>query len=314
MATEAHKYRVGVFVIVASIIGVATVIWLGASRFFEETERAVTYFSESVQGLDPGASVKYRGVPSGRVATIHIAPDGELIEVIIDLDVDTAKALKQDPSLRATLELSGITGLRYIEIDRRSGDALNQMPVLSFKPPYDVIPSSRSSFKAIQAALGDVYDRVMQIDFAGISHDARTALQSATNVLRDERLDALLTNLKTTTQSTSAVMKNLEGMTKNVQLAPAVDNATQATAEAKALFRELNTGATGQQLGEAIKQLGLLVQTSQQAIVSLQYTLQRLDRTAGNLQGLTDELRSQPSRLLFAAPPAPRGPSEEKTK
>lgn len=85
MATEAHKYRVGVFVIVASIIGVATVIWLGASRFFEETERAVTYFSESVQGLDPGASVKYRGVPSGRVATIHIAPDGELIEVIIDL-------------------------------------------------------------------------------------------------------------------------------------------------------------------------------------------------------------------------------------
>ena len=314
MATEAHKYRVGVFVIGASIIGVATIIWLGASRFFEETQRGVTYFSESVQGLEPGSSIKYRGVPSGRVASIHIAPDGELIEVVLDLDVDTAKALKQDPSLRATLELSGITGLRYIEIDRRSGDALNQMPTLSFQPPYDVIPSSRSSFKAIQAALSDVYDRIMQLDFGGISNDARTALQSATNVLRDERLDALMSNLKSTSQSTSEVMKNLSAMTRNVQLAPAVDNATQATAEAKSLFRELNSGPTGKQLSETIKQLGSLVESSQQAVISMQYTLQRLDRTAGNLQGLTDELRSQPSRLLFAAPPAPRGPSEEKTK
>ncbi|HVM97225.1 MAG TPA: MlaD family protein, partial [Candidatus Acidoferrales bacterium] len=303
MATEAHKYRVGVFVIVATFIGIGTVIWLGASRFFEETQRGVTYFAESVQGLDPGASVKYRGVPSGRVAAIRIAPDGELIEVVMDLDVNTGKALKQDPNLRATLELSGITGLRFIEIDRRSGDALNQMPELSFQPPYEVIPSARSSFKAIQAALSDVYDRVMQLDFAGISSDARTALQSATNVLRDERLDALLTNLKSTSQETSQVMKNLEAMTKNVQLAPAVDNATQATSEAKALFRELNTGPTGQQLAETIRQLAQLVQSSQQAVISMQYTLQRLDRTAGNLQGLTDDLRSQPSRLLFAAPP-----------
>ena len=156
MATEAHKFEVGVFVIAATLIGVAATIWLGASRFFQETEHVVRYFSESVQGLDPGAAVKYRGVPAGRVDTIGIAPDGELIEVHMEIDVKAAKALKRDPSLRATLELSGITGLRYIEIDRRSGDALNQAPTLTFKPPSEVIPSARSSFKAIQNALGDV--------------------------------------------------------------------------------------------------------------------------------------------------------------
>lgn len=307
MATEAHKFRVGVFVIAASIIGIGTVIWLGASRFFEETQRVVTYFSESVQGLEPGAAVKYRGVPSGRVAAIRIAPDGELIEVVMDLDVKAAKALKQDPSLRATLELSGITGLRFLEIDRRSGDALQQMPTLPFQPPYEVIPSSRSSFKAIQAALSDVYDRVMQVDFAGISNDARTALQSATNVLRDERLDALLTNLKATTQGTSDLVRNLESMTKGVHLAPAVDNATQAAADAKALFYDLSKGPTGRELAEAIVQLNGLMQSSHQTVVGIQQTLQRLDRTASGLQALTDDLRGQPSRLLFAEPPAPRG-------
>ena len=88
MATEARKFRVGVFTLVAVAILIGTIIWLGASRFFERTLRLDTYFSESVQGLEPGAAVKYRGVPSGRVEEIRIAPDGDLIEVVMSMDPD----------------------------------------------------------------------------------------------------------------------------------------------------------------------------------------------------------------------------------
>ena len=293
------------FVIAATLIGVAAAIWLGASRFFQETEHFVSYFSESVQGLDPGAAVKYRGVPAGRVDTIGIAPDGELIEVHMEIDVKAAKALKRDPSLRATLELSGITGLRYIEIDRRSGDALNQAPTLTFKPPSEVIPSSRSSFKAIQNALGDVYDRIMQLDLGGISNDTRTALQAANQLLRDERVDAILTNFKAVSTSTDKLVRNLETMTAGVKLAPAMENATQATAQARALFTELTTGPTGKQMGETVAQLNRLAESAQQAVGGLQYSIERLDRTVGNLQTLTEEVRGQPSLLLFSAPPTP---------
>jgi phospholipid/cholesterol/gamma-HCH transport system substrate-binding protein len=306
VATEVHKFEVGVFVIVSTIIAIVGAIWLGASRFFEKTEPYVTYLSESVQGLDPGSAVKYRGVPAGHVATITIAPDGELIEVRMDIDEETAKALKRDPNLRATLELSGITGLRYVEIDRRSGDALHQAPVLDFKPPCEVIPSSRSSFKALQSALEDVYDRFMQLDVGGISTDAKTALQAATQLLTDERIDAVLSNLKSTTQHTSEVTKNLDAMTRGVRLAPAVQNATEATAEAKTLIADLSKGALGQQLGQAIEQYNQLALTAQQVVASMQYTLERLDRTASSLQLLSEELRGQPSLLLFAEPPPPR--------
>jgi phospholipid/cholesterol/gamma-HCH transport system substrate-binding protein len=306
VATEANKFEVGVFVIVTTVIAIAGAIWLGASRFLEKTDRYVTYFSESVQGLDPGSSVKFRGVPGGHVASIGIASDGELIEVLMDIDSNMAKALKRDPNLRATLELSGITGLRYIEIDRRKGDALNQAPVLNFKPPCDVIPSSRSSFKAIQSALEDVYDRFMQLDVGGISTEAKTALQAATALLRDERIDAVLANLKSTTQSTSQLTKNLEGMTNGVHLAPAIQNATEATAEAKVLISDLSKGPLGQQLGQTIEQYNQLAQTAQQVVAGMQYTLERLDRTASSLQLLSEELRGQPSLLLFAEPPPPR--------
>jgi ABC-type transporter Mla subunit MlaD len=309
VATEAHKFQVGVFVIAATVIAVGTAIWLGASRIFEETQHFVTYFSESVQGLDPGAAVKYRGVPAGRVNTISIASDGELIEVRMDIDVATAKALKQDPSLRATLELSGITGLRYIEIDRRTGDALRQAPTLTFKPPYEVIPSSRSSFKAIQSALGDVYDQFMKLDLPAISADTRGVLQAANQLLRDERIDAVLTNFKAITQSTSGLAKHLETMTAGVKLGPAVDNATQATAEAKALFANLTTGPMGKQLAETIEQVNRLAQGAQQVVLGLQYTIERLERTVGNLESLTEEVSNQPSLLLFSEPPAPQRPA-----
>lgn len=302
MATEAHKFQVGVFVIGATVIGIGAAIWLGASRFFEESKRFVTYFSESVQGLDPGASVKYRGVPVGRVDAIHIAPDGVLIEVAMDCDVEVAKALKEDDSLRATLELSGITGLRYIEIDRHVGDALHQSPTLAFKPPAELIPSARSSFKAIQVALEDVYDRFMQIDLGGISSDAREALQAANQLLRDQRLTTILTNVETASVSTNALTKNLQALT--AKLTPAVDNTTQATAEAKALFANLNAGVTGKQLAATIDRVDRLTQSTQQFIVGLQSTVERLDRTATNLQSLTDEVRGQPSLLLFSEPPS----------
>jgi ABC-type transporter Mla subunit MlaD len=314
MATEASKFQVGAFVIAATVIGIAVVIWLGASRFFEETKRYVTYFSESVQGLDPGAAVKYRGVPAGRVARIGIAPDRNLIEVIMDIDTQVAKVFEGEETLRAQLELSGITGLRYVEIDRHAGESLRESPTLSFKAPHDLIPSARSSFKAITDALQDVYDRIMKVDVGGISNDARATLQSAGDLLRDQRIDAVLTNLKSASESTARLAKNVEAMTTGVKLAPAVDNATQAAEQARALVASLSKGINGEQLGDTFDQLNRLALSTQQFVSGLQSTMDRFDRTVANLQGLTDELRSQPSLLLFGEPPAPRRPANRSSQ
>jgi phospholipid/cholesterol/gamma-HCH transport system substrate-binding protein len=295
---------VGVFVIVAVVIAVGAAIWLGASRFFEETKTFVTYFPESVQGLDPGAAVKYRGVPAGRVERIEIAPDGTLIQVVMDVDTSVAKALKGDVTLRAQLELSGITGLRYIEIDHRSGEALNQAPPLSFEPAYELIPSARSSFKAVQTALGEVYEKIMALDLSGISADARATLQSANHLLSDQRVDTLLSNFAAASESTQRAAKNVEAMTAGVKIAPAVENATEATQDAKAVFANLKKGVNPQELRQTLDQLNQLTMGAQEFVIGLQTTLERLNRAVSSLQGLTEEVRHQPSLLLFGEPPA----------
>ena len=313
MATEARKLRVGIFVIAAACIAVAAAIWLGASRYLADETRTVTYFSESVQGLDPGAAVKYRGVPAGRVERIGIAPDGDLIEVVMSVDRKFADRMLKDPTLRAQLQLSGITGLRYVEIDRTTVEA--QAPQLSFEPEYPLIPSSPSQFKAVQEALQDIYGRVMSVDLAGISADTRETLQAAGKILRDERLPQIIGNMSEITDSARKATANVEQMTAGVRLAPVVTELHQTTAQAKDLLGELRNGETGKELRSTLREVDGLSRTMQSFVLDLQAMVDRLNRASDNLEQLTDVLRQQPSRLLFSSPPPPRSnPSESGDK
>jgi ABC-type transporter Mla subunit MlaD len=306
MATEARKLQVGIFVITALLIAIAGGIWLGASRYLADETLAVTYFSESVQGLDAGAAVKYRGVPAGRVEHIAIAPDGNLIEVMLSIQTRYSELLFKDPSLRAQLQLSGITGLRYVEIDRHQGNALESAPELTFKPDAPLIPSTPSQFKAIQEALEDIYAKVMSIDFGGISADTRATLQAADQLLRDDRVQRILNNLSNVTESATRATLNLETATEGVKLAPVVAELRAATVEAKALLADLREGETGTEVRRTLREVDGLARSSQGFVLDLQVTLDRLNRTTENLEQLTDALRQQPSRLLFSDPPLPR--------
>jgi phospholipid/cholesterol/gamma-HCH transport system substrate-binding protein len=310
VATEARKFQVGVFVIAAVVILVGAAIWLGASRFLADEMLSVTYFSESVQGLDPGAAVKFRGVPAGRVERIGIAPDGDLIEVVTSIETRIAERILKDPTLRAQLQLSGITGLRYVEIDRHTGDALEKSPHLSFEPQYPLIPSTPSQFKAIQEALEDIYNKVMNVDISGIAADMRATLQSADQLLRDPRVQQVLTNLSEVTESARRATSNVEQMTAGVKLGPVVAELHEATAEAKGLLSELREGETGQQMRSALREVDGLARTSQSFLLDLQGTIERLNRAMENLAQLTEMLRQQPSRLLFSPPPPPRSPAD----
>src|SRR5919201_6783238 len=65
-------FRIGVFVITAIVIGVIGVVVLGGGKFFQKTNIIETYIDESVQGLDIGSPVKFRGVPVGNVEQISL--------------------------------------------------------------------------------------------------------------------------------------------------------------------------------------------------------------------------------------------------
>src|SRR6478736_4092766 len=65
-------FKIGIFVISAVVIGVIGVVVLGVGTIFQKKSIVETYIDESVQGLDVGSPLKFRGVPVGRVEQISL--------------------------------------------------------------------------------------------------------------------------------------------------------------------------------------------------------------------------------------------------
>ena len=164
-ATATNHWKLGLFVVVGLVALIASLFWLGAQRFSRESFDAVAFFDESVQGLDVGSPVKFRGVMVGTVRNITIAPDHRHVQVTSDIYVDAVRSLgisdgKPDPqsgqpfmpeNLRVQLVAAGITGVRFIEVDffdpRRYPP-----PILPFEPPWDYIPSAPSTLRSLEQA------------------------------------------------------------------------------------------------------------------------------------------------------------------
>jgi len=176
MATEANKLKVGAFLIAGFLLFNAALVWIGTSRVLEKTERFVTFFDESVHGLETGSAVKFRGVEVGRVGAIRVAPDGRLVEVAMDI----ARGFRGGHGLRASLVSSGLTGISIVELGYPREGA-PPPPELSFTEPEQYIPSQPSLLTSLTSALSDVAESLRGTDLAGLAADYRAVAVTARN-------------------------------------------------------------------------------------------------------------------------------------
>src|SRR5262249_22271990 len=141
---------------------IAAVVGLGLRHLRRETVAFHTYFNESVQGLDIGAPVKFRGVTIGAVSNLQIAPDHRHVVVTEDIDAKTVAQLgltHVPPDLRAQLGSQGITGVKFVSIDFFD-PKLNPLPVLPFELPPNYIPAAPSMMKNLEDTLTQAMDKL----------------------------------------------------------------------------------------------------------------------------------------------------------
>src|ERR1700680_4443063 len=70
MSAQANFFKLGLFVIGATVVLVLLLLILGSGRWFQSKVAIETYLNESAQGLEVGSKVKYRGVVVGEVTKI----------------------------------------------------------------------------------------------------------------------------------------------------------------------------------------------------------------------------------------------------
>jgi len=188
MIKKKTYFLVGFFVLAGALIAVGTVIWLGASQYLQKGERFVTYFDESVQGLQVDSSVKYRGVEIGMVEKIQVAPDYRLIEVVMKINFSGDAANKTIAKLKA----AGITGIVYVELDHRKKGDINRTPQINFEPDYPLIPSNPSEIQEIVSGVDDVVKKLQDVNFKAISDELVSATKSVNTFFAGQKMTKII--------------------------------------------------------------------------------------------------------------------------
>src|SRR5438874_821403 len=132
------KFRVGLFVLVALAVFLATIYALGArARLFEARYVVYADFTE-VGGLTEGATVRLAGVQIGRVAGVHLPSEpGGKVRVDLDITRRYADRIRKDSVAR--IETQGLLGDKVVEITvgTAATPALRAGEVLAARDPTD---------------------------------------------------------------------------------------------------------------------------------------------------------------------------------
>jgi phospholipid/cholesterol/gamma-HCH transport system substrate-binding protein len=204
---KTSNFMLGLFVTIGVFLAAAAILWWGASKYFQKGVPFVTYFDESVQGLQVDSSVKYRGVDVGRVEQIRVAPDNKLIAVVmkIQLQGDVEK------NTVARLKAAGITGIVFVDLDRRSPEDADLSPKLSFPPDYPVIPSRPSQVAQILTSIDAIMDKLKEIDLRAISGKVEKEVRDVSSQIQQTAKSVENFFNGPTTQG---ILKNVESATR----------------------------------------------------------------------------------------------------
>jgi len=300
MEREANYAAVGAFVLVVALVAGLFVYWYSDSREHKVFRRYEIYFDGSVSGLERGAAVRYLGVGVGRVQQMHIDPrDPGRVQVIVDIDSSTPIS---DRTL-AQLELQGVTGLLYIDLQQIRAD----LPLPAAVPgiEYPVIRSARSRFDLFLARLPDVLASAGElVDRASraLSDQNITAITNALN-----NIEKASTGLPQTLREVNTLVTELRSATADLAASArgARQVVDQAGPEVVGALQRVHVVADN--LAKATDQIEKLIGDNRQDLRSFTRDglpeLQRLLRegrtAAEEIRELSSSLRENPSQLLY---------------
>ncbi len=287
-------FKIGIFVISAVVIGIIGVVVLGVGTIFQKKSIVETYIDESVQGLDVGSPVKFRGVPVGRVEQISLtsaeyATKREYVVVRMSISSNMFQFQVNDPKseqlkealdrgFRIRIAPQGLTGVAYLEADYLDPER-NPPLEIDWQPYYPYIPSTRSRITQLSEAVERILRNFSDIDIAQLSQTIDKSLVAMTKLAENANLDkiggqanALLNELRETNRQINALVSNPELKT--------------AIADASA-----SAGRARQIIERAEKPVNQMLTDLPQATESLSRLVKRLDSVATDLPETSGQLR-----------------------
>jgi len=319
MAVEKSYARLGLFLVIAIVVVLATGLLFIQRMRSREVIQLVTYTQENVAGLDISSPVRYRGVTVGRVSDLQVEPGGRTIEIDFELFTDRLTTVGANVAnlqalagagvfqrLRAQVVGNPVTGEAYLFLDMPE----NPPPpmTLGFTPSRPYIPSMPTPIAELRDRLPEVLERVeatlqlLRQIVARMPDSLDRADRFFTNVeriVRESELPALSAGSRTFFSTTSA---QIETMASHLDALVGDEGALSKLAnEARAAVDEADMPATGRATREAMDEASLAAQDLRRSLPAMRESL-------GQLRELARQLQEQPESIVHGPRPAKAKP------
>jgi paraquat-inducible protein B len=283
MGATTKTTAVGIFVLIALVLGIAAIAIFGGGRLFEKRIRYVVYFDGSVTGLNVGSPVTFRGVKVGSVSDIQVTinHDEELVRlpVYIAINPDRFSGLTVRPAgnqarqfidhlvrrgLRAQLQVQSlVTGQLMVDLD--------------FYPERSAVYSGAAhsvpELPAIPSDMEVLSKSLKQLPVEEIVTRTLNALEGIDKLVNSPRVPETLTLIRNATGRLETLLKQL-----NTRLDPMMADAETMVKEIKGLVADAH-----RHVDPLAKNMGDLVSETRQLIKNVDRTTQTLGTRVGEV-------------------------------
>lgn len=325
MSRRANPTAIGLFLIGALVLAIAGTATLASTTWFDERSTFISFFQESVNGLENGAPVKFQGVPVGTVTGILIQIDqrDKTFQVPVQYEVDltrlttpqgtfvnladTAVLRKQiAQGLRAQMQMESIvTGQLYVELSYNPNAAPGQFE--SRPTAWPEIPTTPSLMAALGTGAGSlvadmlkvlfqVNQMLADVDMPGINAAVVASAESVERLVSSPEIRAALAQVPGMTEQVNRTLAELETMAAR---------AGQAIPPLQLQLEGTNTElvATLQTLRKTLEDTHGMLSADTGVGFGLQQALASLQDAADALRGLATSLEQNPDMLLRGKKP-----------
>ena len=212
--TSSQKLRLGMFVIISSILFVAAIYFIGQRQSMFKKTFEISAFFQNVKGLQKGNNVRYSGIDIGTVANINMVNDST-IRVDMSIQEKIINHIKKDAI--ATIGSDGLVGNVIVNIVPGNGDA----PIISngdFIESYTKIGADDilSTLSVTNENAAILTSDLLKITNAMIEGEGTLALLlNDTTMAKD--LKKSVTNLKIASRGATQSIQELNKVIRSIQ-------------------------------------------------------------------------------------------------
>jgi len=271
---------------------------------------ALSYFTDSVSGLAPGAPVTFQGVRIGEVLGFDLEydPAADRLRVPVRYEIEPERiagsglAASRGPLENARLLVRQGLRARLASANLLTGQQQISLDIVPNAEPAEiavadgviVLPSVPGQFAAIMDSVNQVLAKVERMPFQQIGDSLSGTLAGVETLVRGPELKAALDSLQAALASAQDVMRQLDGAATPAlrDLAPLVNNLQNTVAQANRLLGSVNRG-----YGD-----------DSQFRRDLARLLEQLNGAARSLRGLADTLNRNPEALIRGRAATGRNP------